>query len=119
MLYQPLVRTDLQHAEDIFDDIGEPLLHKMAVFEAVLIAGNETQTARTFDKTVRIASEGTYSTYFVFAPVKKVEKKIQLDDSADEEDDEWLVDFFGSFFSSEDKSEKKEGGKARLLRASN
>ena len=104
MLYQPEVREDLQYAEDIFEELGEPLLHKMAIFEAVLI-GNEP---RTFEKTVKMSTEGVYSTYFIFAPVKKVEAKITLDTTADEEDGDALVNYFGSFF-----------GNDRLLRASN
>ena len=98
-----MVRTDLEYAEDIFDEIGEPLLHKMAIFEAVLIDGNHTSVPRQFNKTVKVASEGDYSTYFLFAPVKKVEAShISLDNTADSDDDDFLTSFFGSFFSSSD-----------------
>jgi hypothetical protein len=50
MLYQPELREDLYYAEDIFDSLGETLLSKIAIFEAVLI-GNEL---RTFEKTMHM-----------------------------------------------------------------
>ena len=87
------MREDLQCAEDIFNEFGKPLLHRMAIFEAVLIDNKP----RTFQKTVKMSSEGVYSTYFIFAPVSVTKDK------------EALKKYFDTFF---------DDGK-RLLRASN
>ena len=80
----------------------------MSVFEAVLIDGSKTTSARTFTKTIKMGTEGIYSTYFVFSQVKNNTLPKELDDRADDDDPKDLVDLFGDFFF---------GG--RRLRASN
>jgi hypothetical protein len=91
------LRPDLIYAEDLFADIDR-IIHKLSVFEAVLIDGATIQKARTFSKTVKMGTEGVYSTYFVFAQVKNATLPIELDDRADDDDPKDLIDLFGSFF---------------------
>jgi hypothetical protein len=55
------------------------------VFEAILIDGSKTSSARTFKKTIKMGTEGIYSTYFVFTRVKDSDSIISLDDRADDD----------------------------------
>lgn len=79
-----MLRPDLIYAEDLFADLDH-LLHKFSVFEAILIDGSKTSSARTFKKTIKMGTEGIYSTYFVFTKVKDSDSIISLDDRADDD----------------------------------
>jgi hypothetical protein len=110
---QPLLKSDLVYAEDIFESIGDELLNKFAVFETILFEGKDVNTARKFDKTLKMSKEGVYATYFVFSRVKN-STKVELEPEVDTDDIlGYLEDIFGSFFTSDDSESE------RLLRASN
>jgi len=111
--YQPLLRPDLIYAEDLFADLDK-IIHKLSVFEAILIDGSKTNSARTFTKTVKMGTEGIYSTYFVFSKVKNRDLPLELDDRADDDAPKDLLEIFGDFFGLSDSK-----GGDRLLRASN
>ena len=91
-------------------------MNNFAVFETILFEGKDVNTARTFDKTIKMTKEGIYATYFVFARVHKVMENISLDEEVEDEDEN-LEDIFGSLVSSTDDGNNDDD--VRLLRASN
>jgi len=50
-----------------------------------LFEGKEVNTARTFDKTLKMSKEGIYATYFVFARVKNP-AKVTLEEEVDQDE---------------------------------
>ena len=96
-------------------------MNKFAVFETILFEGKDINTARKFDKTIKMGKEGVYATYFVFSRVKKVIAGISLPEEVHEVNQGYLENIFGDYFdvSQTENLEDNEEEANRLLRASN